>query len=360
MTMKKYKFLLLALTILTLFCAVLHIIFFINADFADIFNMSIAHFFRFILAKATCVFPFSLAEIILLSSPILIIIFIVHLNKKRCSVKVRLLIAFNTFVFIAAASYILFIFTFASGYRGNHLSEKLDIKKTEVSEAELYETLSYVIEKANDYAEKIHFTNDGSSELTMDYRELSSELCHSYDSILEKYELGQNYNSSVKPLLISPIMTYTHISGVYSFFTGEANLNTNYPDYVCVFSAAHELAHQRGFAREDEANFIAYLVCIESDNDYLKYAGYLSMYGYLSSALRSTNYDLWIKATSSLSDKTNGELIAYSIFFDKYRDNAVSDVSDTFNDTYLKLQGTQGVKSYGMVIDLAIAYHSDK
>ncbi len=355
--MKKNKITALISISLTAICGLLHIIFFISADFADVFNTTVSHFFRFILAKASSVIPFSLAETLLLISPLLLVLFIILLNKTGDTIKKRLLFASKLFLIIASCAYILFVVTFAAGYRASPINQRLNIKNSDVSEAELYETLCYVIEKANLCAEKVSFSDNGASETPMDYKALSSELCNSYKSVFEKYSLGHTYNSAVKPLFISPVMTYTHISGVYTFFTGEANLNTNYPDYVCAFSAAHELAHQRGFSKENEANFIAYLVCIESNNDYLNYAGYLSMYGYLSSALRNTNYKLWVDAVSNLGDKANGELIAYSNFFEKYRDNTISDVSDVVNDTYLKLQGTQGVKSYGMVVDLAVAYH---
>jgi hypothetical protein len=52
-----------------------------------------------------------------------------------------------------------------------------------------------------------------------------------------------------------------------------------------------------------------------------------------------------------------GELIAYSEFFDRYRETVVSEVSGAINDTYLKLQGTEGSKSYGRVVDLAVAWY---
>ena len=51
---------------------------------------------------------------------------------------------------------------------------------------------------------------------------------------------------------------------------------------------------------------------------------------------------------------------AYSKFFDKYRENVAEKVSDKVNDTFLTINGTEGVKSYGMVVDLAVAYYKDK
>ena len=96
-------------------------------------------------------------------------------------------------------------------------------------------------------------------------------------------------------------MTYTHISGVYTFFTGEANINVNFPDYTTPFTSAHELSHQRGIGPEDEANFMAFLVCIESDDTYIKYSGYMEVFEYVISALYKTDKDKYY----SLMDETD-------------------------------------------------------
>ena len=155
-------------------------------------------------------------------------------------------------------------------------------------------------------------------------------------------------------------MSYTHITGVYTFFTGEANINVNFPDNTLPYTAAHELAHQRGIAREDEANFLAFLVCAESFDPYIRYSGYLNLYEYVASALSSADRQLYLKVSSTLPDLVLGEQYAYSEFFDKYRDSTVSEISETVNNTFLVMHGTEGVKSYGMVVDLAVAYYKAK
>ena len=119
------------------------------------------------------------------------------------------------------------------------------------------------------------------------------------------------------------------------------------------------MAHQRGIARENEANFLAYLVCISSDDPYMQYAGYLNMYEYLASPLYSASPSLYGKAVGRLDVRVRYDLECYSDFFDRYRDNIAADVSDAVNDTYLVLQGTEGSRSYGMVVDLAVAYHKN-
>jgi len=84
------------------------------------------------------------------------------------------------------------------------------------------------------------------------------------------------------------------------------------------------------------------------------------MYSYLSSALYRADPALYEQAVSVLDNSVRGELTAYSIFFDKYRENVASKVSDTVNNTYLQSQGTAGSVSYGMVVNLAVAYYLDK
>ena len=337
--------------------ALLHLIFTLSTDFSDKFNATIAMAFRTVLCKLNGIFPFSLAEFILYSIPIIIACIVIITKKRTKSMKHALATLVYCAICTLVGIYALFILTFASGYNCSPLNERLDIDRNKISAEELFDTLTYVTEKTNNAAKNITFNEDGSSSLPYSYNELSRNISNSYEKVYSKKELGYTFYSKVKPIAISPFMTYTHISGVYSFFTGEANINTNYPDYVCAFSAAHEMAHQRGISKEDEANFTAYLICIESDDPYLVYSGYLSMFNYLASALKTADNDLYTEATSKLCKEAKGELYAYSVFFEKYRDNTASKVSDVVNDTYLKSQGTEGVKSYGMVVDLAVAYH---
>jgi hypothetical protein len=64
-----------------------------------------------------------------------------------------------------------------------------------------------------------------------------------------------------KPALSSPVLSWLGITGIYSPFTAEPNVNMNVPDPDLPFTASHELAHARGFAREDEANYLGSLAC---------------------------------------------------------------------------------------------------
>ena len=206
-------------------------------------------------------------------------------------------------------------------------------------------------------SQNIHYGNDGFSIMPYGYAEMNDKLIAAYDKVCDEYGFVQRLDSNVKPVMLSEAMSYTHITGVYTFFTGEANINVAFPDYTIPFTAAHELSHQRGIARENEANFMAFLVCVNSDDAYIRYCAYLNMYEYVMVALSSADTSIYLNARYFIPSQVNNELVAYSEFYEKYRNSVASEVSESVNDTFLKLHGTEGVQSYGMVVDLAVAYY---
>ena len=187
--------------------------------------------------------------------------------------------------------------------------------------------------------------------------ELNDKMNHAYAKASEKYSFIQSMFSNVKSVALSELLSYTHITGVYTYYTGEANINYVFPDYTIPFTMAHEMAHQRGIARENEANFIAFLVCLESDDTYIRYSAYLNMYEYVANALYRADKELYSTVVSQKNAAISAEHTAYSEFFAKYRNSVASEVADSVNDAYLKEQGQQaGTQSYGLVVDLAVAY----
>jgi len=88
-------------------------------------------------------------------------------------------------------------------------------------------------------------------------------------------------------------MSIFGLGGAFLAYTGEANVNTAMPEIQQPFVAAHEIAHQMGFAREDEANFIAYLACrVHPDIDF-RYSGALAAFNIAAYALKRTDPEAW-------------------------------------------------------------------
>ena len=152
-------------------------------------------------------------------------------------------------------------------------------------------------------------------------------------------------------------MSYEFITGVYSF-TIEANYNNDVPDYVKADTICHELSHLRGFMREDEAGFIAYLACIHSGNVNLKYSGILNALSYvLNSVYSNCGAAVYTELYKSMDIQLMRDYLYDSRYWDKYR-TPVAEVADAVNNAYLVANAqTDGVKSYGRMVDLLLAYY---
>ncbi|MBQ7376172.1 MAG: DUF3810 domain-containing protein [Clostridia bacterium] len=342
-------------------CAILYVAFLLSPEFSDFFNKNVSPFIRVPLAMLTGWIPFSLAELMLLFAPFAVVALVAYGIKKYSSSWRHAMVYCLTILSLAAYVFSTFTLGFVPAYRGSRLDQKMGLDKQPVSAEELYDTAAIVVTELNELHSKINYSESTDfSVMPYGYDELNRKLLDAYEVASEKYDFINTFDSRVKRVMLSEPMTYTHISGVYTFFTGEANLNTNFPDYTLPFTAAHELAHQRGIAREDEANFVAFLVCICSDDDYIRYSGYLNLYEYLAGPLSRANKDYYAVIYYAMPENILLEMKAYSKFFDKYRENIAEKVSEKVNDSFLTINGTEGTKSYGMVVDLAVAYYKDK
>ena len=331
----------------------------LSPAFSDAYNRTVGQALRFVFAKLTSWLPFSLAEAMLLLSPLLLTLLIIHAVRHRSATWRRAGIYILEVLGGACVFLILFVWNFGAGYHGATIDteNKLDLERTKVSAEELYQTALILREQVNEEAVALAFREQSFSVMPYSNAEMNDKLLDAYEAFCGDYDFISSFRSRVKPVMLSEAMSYTHITGVYSYFTGEANLNIAFPDYTLPYTAAHEMAHQRGIAREDEANFVAFLVCIASDDAYIRYSGYLNLYDYVASALYRADKDLYYELLNGLSTEVRYELRAYSDFFDKYRDSVASEVSGAVNNTYLQMQGTQGTRSYGLVVDLAVAYY---
>ena len=349
------KFVYVLLGVLLLSIAV-YVIALISPTFADFFNTYPGAAIRALLAWCTNLLPFSLAEIFIVSIPALIAITAILAYKKYCFTWRSSIIFTVSILSCLSLFFSVFVLGFGCGYHGKSLDKKLGLDKKAVSPEELEATALWLVEELNGMIDEISFKEDNFSDMPYNVYKMNGKLLDAYDKICDEYPFVQDLYSQIKPVILSEAMSYTHITGVYTYFTGEANLNVNFPDYTLPYTAAHELAHQRGIAREDEANFIAFLVCDRSDDIYIRYSGYLNLYEYVASAL-SAQPEAYQRVRSQLDSRIINEMRAYSAFFDKYRHSTAGKVSETVNNTYLQVQGTVGTKSYGMVVDLAVAHY---
>jgi uncharacterized protein DUF3810 len=158
-----------------------------------------------------------------------------------------------------------------------------------------------------------------------------------------------------KAALLSPLMAYAGITGIYVPFTGEALVNGTMPDAELPFTACHELAHQRGFAREDEANYLAYVACRRHPDRDFQYAGTFAAARYALSALRRADAREYERVRESVPPPVERDISALVAWKQRYR-SRLENVQSRVNDAYLRAQGQpEGVQSYGRMVDLLLA-----
>lgn len=164
------------------------------------------------------------------------------------------------------------------------------------------------------------------------------------------------YYPNPKPVTFSRGMSHLRLTGMYSPFTVEANYNAHCPDYEIAYTICHELAHLKGWIREDEAGFIAYLACRQSGEPELVYSGCMNGLSYAMNALyRAGGRDCYNAVYGSLSETAKTDFRVSSAYWRNF-ETKVAEVSNAVNDGYLKANAQQdGVQSYGRMVDLMLA-----
>ena len=276
------------------------------------------------------------------------------------------------------ASALLFLYAANCGvnYQRESFSEKTGLAAKQYTAEELKQVCMWLTEEVNALAGQVERGGSGEMILAAPAEEKKDAAAAEYEEmplqvlgdtavqamtdLAEEYPDMKGYYPHPKPVCVSEILSYQNLSGVYSPFTIEANYNADMVDYNIPFTMCHELSHLRGFMQEEEANFIAFLACIGSDNRDFEYSGYLTGWVYCMNALRRADAEEWQQVREWLDEAAEADLRENSRFWEYY-DGAVAEVSDKVNDTYLKANGqSEGVQSYGRMVDLIIAYAERK
>ncbi len=290
---------------------------------------------------------------------ILILLFsIIHMIVKKKS-----FFGWLSYVFLVVS---VGIFIAIGGWMLNHyaapLSEEIGLEVKEYSVEELYESTEYYLLKASEYSPLIEREEEGHA-LRQDFTELSSIAGSSYLKLAKAYPVFKGSSKPVKKLsLVGEYLLYNGIIGMFMPLTGEAGVPYNVPVIPLPFTMCHEAAHRLGIASEQEANFCAFLACINNEDVRFLYSGYYSAFSYCFSSLYAADREKAMELYETYKDDTSVQLIfldrkdtrdAYT----KY-DSPLQEISDNINDTYLKTFSQEsGIRSYGEVTDYLIAWY---
>lgn len=313
------------------------------------------------LSTLTGLLPFSLAELLLYAFILCIAVYLVLMIVAAIRAKRQWWQALVTrfIIFLSALSmvYALFVGLWGFNYARQPLSESLALDASPATVEELYATCEALVLKANALRNEVPENANGVFAPDLSKTDIMMRTPAEYNNVaaLTGYGfLGGSYGR-VKPVLYSKGMSWSFLCGIYFPFTAEANVNTDAPDLLFASSCTHEEAHQRGFAREDEANFLAYYVLSYSDESSMRYSGTMLALIHAMNALYGADPDRYYALRDTYSRGLDADLQANSDYWAQF-EGEVSETVQQVNNTYLKANMQQdGVKSYGRMTDLLIA-----
>ena len=203
--------------------------------------------------------------------------------------------------------------------------------------------------------------NSARNELPDQYDSLSADACYNkaisaYNNLSYQQSIFSYQRRSIKSSLYGLLGNYLGYSGYYNPFTGEAQINVKMPSFLLPYITCHEMAHQLGYASEDEANFVGYLAAKSSTDARVRYSVYFDLFNYANGELYL--YDS-TKARSNykqLDTLVKKDIKAYRRFLLKY-ENPLEPLITSLYGTYLKANSQpEGIRTYSRVTALLIAY----
>ena len=251
--------------------------------------------------------------------------------------------------------YLVFMGLWGLNYYRMGFAEMAGLDTGHVSTGELCDLGESLVEKANQLRAGLKEDDDGVMTLA-NRQEVFEQAVAGYDVLAARYPQLEGEYGRPKGLWMSRAISYTGMYGVYIPFTGEANINTSIPEAMLPFSACHEMAHQRGIAREGEANFVAYLSCVMNPQGEFQYSGTLMALTYVLNAVNGRNQQQYQELINRLSPGVVRDLQDIRLFGERHR-GPISRISNRINDLYLRSNSqTAGVQGYGEIVELLAAY----
>ncbi|MGH9799392.1 MAG: DUF3810 family protein, partial [Blastocatellia bacterium] len=173
------------------------------------------------------------------------------------------------------AAFAAFLLMWGLNYQRQPIEDRMDLERRAEGRQETIDVGQRIVAGVNRNYSTQATAATGNSVMTLGRPKLFQAIENSFQLETTLSAASQGGFSDPKPLMFSSVANWLDIRAVYIPYTGEATFNDKLMDCDLPFAIAHAKAHQRGFAREDEANFIAFLVCIKSNESYVRYSGFL-------------------------------------------------------------------------------------
>lgn len=296
--------------------------------------------------------PFSFGDVVYTIGGIYILRWL-YLNRKRIRKDFK-----NWLIDIfAAVSIVYFAFHLFWGinYYRKPLDENLALNR-DYTTAELVSFVQRLIPKAN--AIHMEITHNDTVKVDMPYskKELLRKAPLGYQNLSEEFPHLEYHPQSVKFSLYSLPLTYMGFSGYLNPLTNEAQVDKLIPSYKLPTTTCHEVAHQLGYAAENEANFIGCLAAMNHEDIYFRYSGYIFGLRHCMNEIYrrdETLFEILVEKIDTGILKNYNEAEA---FWDTY-DNPLEPLFKLSYNSFLKANNqAKGMESYNYVVALLVNY----
>lgn len=323
------------------------------------YSLGFYKYFSIFLRKLFGSFPFSVGDCLYAIAAIYIIVKIIKLfrfaagkNKKE-RLKAKAGLKFLKLFNIAAIIYIVFNLFWGINYNRKGIASQIGLTVADYGITDLKKINEVLLQKVNET--KLEVINQ---QLTLtESKSLFNQSVDAYKQLSIKYPFLTYRSRSVKKSIWSLAGNYLGFTGYYNPFTGEAQVNTTVPFFSTPYTTCHEMAHQIGYAKEMEANFVGYLACKESNNPIFTYSAYLDLFRYANRNLYYFDSTAAIQMQSNLLAPVKEDLAEWREFSVKYK-NPVEPYCRWLYAVFLRSnQQPQGMLSYDEVTGFLIAYY---
>ena len=258
---------------------------------------------------------------------------------------------------LAGASVILLRHTgiYGLNYYAGPISDDVRLGNSEFTAEDLEKATIHFRDMANQMAKEMPRDENGKL-IFDDFDTLAVQAGQGFNALAyeQSGSIFAGCTIPVKKLGWADMYTSMGITGVTMPLTGEAAVNPQIPSISLPFTMCHEMAHRMSIATENDANFAAFLACLANEDKQFQYSAYYMAFRYCYSALYSAGTSETAAAAAridlEINDYLRYDLTQYDKFFTKHRDDTLSNIADSVNDTYIKVSGDEnGTASYGQV-----------
>jgi len=271
------------------------------------------------------------------------------LNKSFRQIPLSILLLIVGFQIFACAFYLLW----GLNYFRPTAAVLLQLPQQEYDLNELTHVTRLLIDSAN-ATQCVYWESARKIKTEQDYFAIASDAVK---NLPREFSLLKSYHPSAKSSLFTPVINYMATSGYFNPFTGEAQVNKQMPLVNTPVTACHEMAHQMGFAREDEANFVGFLAAKQSADRLTRYSAYyLAMQEFLRQVRRRDTVT-FNQLKKQISQPVKNDLRADRLYWEHY-ENQIGYITGIFYDNFLKANNQpQGLLTYNRMIYLTMAYY---